>query len=526
MSLWRSMRNWTAGLFVAVAHTLAPIEGRYEAGQHYSSRRTWLPGWVRDARFDADQATRIEIMRKSRYFERNNAILNRLADLFEQYTVGPNGLRYVPASSDPEWNKRAAAWWEDWCTKCDLTSLQPFGTIQSLCARSWAIDGEIFLLKTSGRPRAGERSYPRIQLIESHRVETPPTPADGARIIDGIEVDERGRPVAYWVKETAFGEHGFMGDETFRRVPAEQIIHIFEASRPGQYRGLPMTYAVLNDLHDLDDLQLFSLDGAKEASLKTAVIKTKTGELSMDELRRARFNIGGTQGTSGGSKQERSAYYKEHFRAAPVVLERDDEYQEFTVTRPSESERALWDHLTSKVCAGFGISKLLVFPWSVQGTVVRADLDVAATFFRSRSAVLASKFTEVWLYVMQWAVLNERQLADPPADWKRVAVRAPRSVNVDVGRNSTALISEYEAGWRTLEEICGELGMDWRDVLRQRAVELAEAAALEKEFSLPEGSLIAKVLEALKAKQAQQQAEHAQKLAEQQAQQPQMQGAA
>lgn len=501
MSLFRTIRNWTAAALISVASAINSVEGRYEAGQRYSPRRTWLPGWIRDARFDADQATRIEIVRKSRYFERNSAILNRLLDLFEQYTVGPEGLQFVPASSDEEWNRKAKKFWDDWCKLCDLTSLQPFGTIQSLASRIWAVDGEAFVIKTRGKNRPNGPSWPRIQLVETHRVETPPgTTSD--RIIDGIEVDERGRPIAYHIKDSVGGSMG-LAEETFKKVNADEMVHIFEPSRPGQYRGLPIGYAVIGDLHDLDDLQMWSMDGSKASAKKTAVIKTASGELSNDDLRRARFNMGpasGTgQGTSGGSAEERTKYYQDHGMAEAVVLQTGDEYAEHTVNRPSESERALWDYLTSKVCAGFGVSKLLVFPHSLQGTVTRADLDVAAAFFKSRSAVLASKFTEIYTWVIEWGTRNVIELADPPADWREVSVRSPRSVNVDVGRNSNALISEYEAGWRTLEEICGELGFDWRRVLRQRARELAEAMKLEKEFNLPEGSLIRKVLDTLKA---------------------------
>jgi lambda family phage portal protein len=498
MKLFAKFRTIVAIAFTAIGSKISPIEGRYEAGQYFSTRRSWLPAWVRDARFDANSATRLEILRKARYFERNNAIVNRLADLFEQYTVGPNGLRFVPASSDPEWNKRAAAWWSDWCKLCDLTTLQNFGTIQSLCARSWAIDGEIFLLKTRGKIRDNGQSYPRIQLIESHRVETPGELSADGRIIDGIKVDDRGRPVSYFIRETNFGTQ----EETYREVPADEMIHIFEPTRPGMYRGIPLLYAVLNDLHDLDDLQMYSMDGAKEAAATINVIQTKSGEMDAMQYRRARMQIPGTDGTSGGSSQDRTSYYDTVFRGTSKVLKEGDEMKQFQVTRPSESERALWDHLTSKVCAGFGISKLLVFPWSMQGTVTRADLEVASVFFRSRSAILASKFEELWSYVIGWATKNVRELSDPPLDWMRISIRPPRSVNVDVGRNAIALISEYEAGWRTLEEICGELGLDWRDVLRQRAVELAEAIQLEKEYKLPPGSLIAAMLNSLKQQNA------------------------
>lgn len=476
--------------------TEAEVLNRYEAGQRWSPRRSSLIGFVRDARFDADSATRLEIVRKARYFERNSAILNRLADLFEEYTVGSGGLRIVPASSDEEWNAKAAKWWNTWQRFPDVTSLQSWPTIQSLISRSWCIDGEIFILKTAGKERGDGRSFPRIQLCETHRIATPPQSFGDTSIVDGIQIiadgPNRGRPAIYWMRD------GVGIAEEYKGVPASEIIHVFEPSRVAMYRGLPFCYPIMNDLHDLDDLQMLEMDAAKEHAKNTAIIKTKSGEASWDDLRRARFGIGGSQGTSGGSGHERSQYYDEIFEGRVRVLRTGDEYEQHGSQRPSVATKEYWDYLTSKICAGFGISKLLVFPWSIQGTVVRADLDVASAFFRSRSMVLASKFIEVYEYVMGWAVMNERDLSDPPADWKNVSIRPPRSVNVDIGRNAQALIAEYQAGWRTLESICGELGEDWVEVLRQRAIERRKARTLEQEYGLKEGELIEAALEAIK----------------------------
>lgn len=473
-----------------------PVQAQYESGQRWHPRRSFIPGWVRDARFDADSATRLEIVRKSRYFERNNAIVNRLADLFEEYTVGPNGLRFVPNSSDPEWNARQTVFWDGWTPYCDLSTLQNFGTVQSLCARSWAIDGEVFALKTRGKQRSNGKSFPRIQLIETHRVQTPPDMVGDMQVVDGIQINGDSRPVGYHVRQ------GYDYEEKFVFVPAEEMVHIFEPTRPGMMRGIPMLYPVLNDLHDLDDLQMMQMDVAKEASKTTAVVKTKTGELSVEDMRRARWNIPGTQGTSGGSAQERSQYYEDVFEGRVKVMRDGDDYAQHNVVRPSESEFQLWDHLTSKVCAGFGISKLLVYPWSMQGTVTRADLDVMAQFFRSRSCVLASKFSEIYEYVTEWGTRNDVTISDPPSDWRKVKVRAPRSVNVDVGRNSSALISEYTAGFLTLEFICGERGEDYIEVMEQRGIELQKAAEIEKRRGLTPGTLIGAVLEAMKQETA------------------------
>lgn len=483
-----------------MAAAWAVITNRYESGQRYDAARSDVPGFVRDARFDADQATRLEIVRKARYFERNSGIVNRLADLFEQFTVGANGLQFVPASSDEEWNTRARDWWTGWERVCDIASLHPFGSLQSLCARLWFVDGEVFLLKTWGDEVLTDGRTirrPRVQLIESHRVATPTGLAKGVVVIDGIELNSKGRPVAYHVRTA------FEGDK-FERIEAPNIIHIFEPSRAGQYRGLPMLYPVLNDLHDLDDLQMLQMRKSKDAADITNVFKTKTGELPANGLEAQRFTINRQTNANVETLETRTDYIRKASGGGRTIAIRTDEtLDQHRSDTPSIADQAHWDYVLSKICAGVGISKLLVMPFSLQGTVTRADLDTAAVFFRSRSAVLASAFEIIYRWCMEWAVYaNANNLGDPPADFLRVTVRPPRSVNVDVGRNSSALIAEYEAGWRTLEAICGEMGEDWRQVLRQRAKERRTASEIEAEFTLPEGSLIGAALEAIKQQDA------------------------
>jgi lambda family phage portal protein len=495
MKLLNSIRAF--GMRCLVAAMI--VVNRYEAGQRWGTGRSFLPAGVQDARFDADDATRTEIVRKARYFERNNALVNRLADLFEQYTVGHCGLQIIPNSSSEDWNQAAKEWFDEWSKFCDLTSLQTFSTIQSLVARSWFIDGEIFILKTNGESRdkkTGEpNKRPRIQLIESHRVATPSnlSASEGRKIIDGIEIDDRGRPVAYHVRD------GF-DEESYRRIPAERIIHVFEPSRAGQYRGLPFLYPVLNDLHDLDDLEILEMRAAKDAAEKSTFITTASGELNADVLRSERYGQS-TQNSSGTDTSiNRTKFIRDAIGGRVAALKIGETVEQFIPNRPSVAAQWYWDYLTSKICAGTGISKLLVYPWSMQGTVTRADLDVMNGFFRSRSGVLASAFVQVWEYVIGWAIGNDPRVADGlPADWRNVTTRAPRSVNVDVGRNSAATIAEYEAKLRTADSIFSELGCDWRQEFKQIAKEEAFKMALEKQFGLPPGAMSKAVKESLEA---------------------------
>ena len=163
----RALQRIVLASLVAVGSAIGRFTARYE-GATFSSSRSYIPAATQSARFDACSAARIELVRKSRYFERNCALLNRAVDIFECYVAGPE-YQISPASSDLEWNSRAAEWWAGWCRYPDLTSRQTFGTLFSLAVRTWVVDGEAFILLTrdmSGRPR--------IQLFEGHLVNTPP----------------------------------------------------------------------------------------------------------------------------------------------------------------------------------------------------------------------------------------------------------------------------------------------------------------------------------------------------------------
>ena len=450
----------------AARFVVAP-RARFEGARQSTSRST-IHGSVQSAQFDIDPYSRYELVRRSRYFERNNAFVNRIADLFEQYTVG-QGLAFFPASSDTRWNAAALQYWRDWQRFADLSSRLSFGSLQGIIARALFVDGEIFVILTRG-----ETGNPRIQLVESHRVKNAP---EAKNAIDGVEIDDRGRPVAYWIA-TEDGKR----KETFTRVEAQNVVHIYEPGRAAQYRGLPALYPVMNDLHDLDDLQIFEMRAAKAASQVQNVIKTANGEVTDDDI------IRGT--ATGSDNVERADYYKDVFDGEVKVLKHGDEFSQFQVERPSAATSGYWDYLTGKVCAGIGIPKEIVLPSSMQGTSMRSVLDIANAFFRSRSAVIADHLRRIYEYVIEVGIRTEPFLQPAPPDWYRSTFRAPRSINVDVGRNSAAAVAEFKCGMRTLQSIYAETGDDWREQLRQKAAEIAYANELAQEFNVDRAEIM------------------------------------
>lgn len=463
---------------------------RYEAGQMGGKNRSWLPGYVQDARQDLTPGERIEMVRKARYFEQNNATMQKILDLIEVNVVG-TGVHVTPASSDAAWNARALAWWQEWCRFADLTSRQSFETLQALVARAQAVDGEIFIWLTEGEPDAQGRSFPRIQLIETHRVCDAKLPAqyskEGYNQFDGILSDARGRPVFYIVTNDA-DAFSKASPKSVALIPAEQMVHVFEPSRPSQPRGATLFHACLPDLHDLDDLQQYEMLASKDAASRANIVKTASGEMPNDGT-----IIGQTEQIPGpnGELVEKVAYYQSAFGGKTVVMQHDDEFQQSTALRPTSAQQEFWKILERKVCRGTGISyaALTDYEGNWGGAALRGALASDNRFYDVRTKTLVTSFQRIWDYVIGTQVRQGGALAGAPADWRKTSWQSPRRATVDIGRESKAILDELEAGVRTERDVQGELGLDWNEVQAQRLAEvrrrLAAAKVLAAEFGLP-----------------------------------------
>jgi capsid protein len=485
----RAAATWALG-------KLRKMLGYHEGGQRWSKDRSNLPtvyGSPRDTYQDDPPMERAVCIEKARYWERNSALVSRLIDVFEQYTVGANGMPIIPASSDADFNRAASVNFKRWSQFPDLSSRQSFSCLQSLIARRWFVDGVVYIYKTRGEPDMRGRVFPRIQIIETQNIATPPEKyeQEGKTIFEGVEVDGRKRPIAYYI---------FQSDGTFKKVKADSMIIVGEPTRVGQYHPFPFLSPVLNLVHDLSDLHMLEMLAAKDGAESSKVIKTETGEAkSDDDLIREGTTVE-TQNSAGADvEEERTKTYQRIFGGRTVFLKTGEEMEQFHSNRPSEAVQRYWDYLISEICIGVGIPKILAFPTSMQGTVVRADLDVANTFFQSRSAVLQFAFAEIYRYVTKESTWSDIALADPPADWFECRIRAPRGCNVDIGHQASAAVTLLEAGLMSYSFFLEPLGLDEDEHFEALARGQAKLEAAAKKYNVKPESLKMRLTEVTKA---------------------------
>jgi lambda family phage portal protein len=451
-----------------------PVLGRYEGAAH-TMDRSWLPGYVQGARQDISSAERLELVRKARYFEKNNAVVQKILDLIETNVVG-TGVPPTPSSSDPEWNRKALAWWNQWATEADLCSRQPFAALQAIIVRAQAIDGEVFVHLTQGT-----WGRPKLQILESHRVMSAAPHryiSEGYVEADGVLFDRHWRPCFYIVSDDAEGRD----PAAVSVIPCGRMVHVYEPSRSGQIRGVTLFHSVLHTLHDLDDLQRYEMLAAKDAASRANVVKTETGEVTRDQL-------GGTSASTGESvavTEGRRRYYEQAFGGKTVVLRPGEDWKQSESQRPSPAMREFWEYLVQLVCQGVGISFAAVQDYRGDwgGAALRGAVAADNRFYEVRTQALAAALDQIWRTVMGWAIA-QGEVPKPPGDWWKVTWQPPRRSTVDVGRESKSIREDLAAGLTTYREALGELGHDWREVLTQRAMEEDFLLELAETYQVP-----------------------------------------
>jgi len=145
--------------------------------------------------------------------------------------------------------------------------------VMPLAVRSLVRDGEAFiriLVDEDGQVAAKVLPTDQIDAALSRDL------GNGARIVSGIEFDALDRVVAYHVLPEAPGTaFSVFGDPV--RVPASDMLHIFDQLFPGQVRGLSWLAPVLLKMRDRDEASDALLMQLKVAALVTGFIRDPEG---------------------------------------------------------------------------------------------------------------------------------------------------------------------------------------------------------------------------------------------------------
>jgi lambda family phage portal protein len=306
---------------------------------HSQSQNDLLDGRLQDLRDDSHSLLRDNPLCR--------AICTTRADLI----VG-SGIRYQPALSAEalaltddealEIENVLQNEFECWSASCGI-ACEALPDLLHQLSRAEFEAGEVFIffprISNNGRYRL------KVQLIEADLIQTPTEKLNDANVIDGIERDKNGIPVAVYVAITS--QYGTV--EGYRRISFRdkdgnvQLIQYFDIDRPGQAHGIPKLAGV--------SLQARQLDKFLDSYTTKAVIESfYTTFIHSD----SQFQVASTSNTAQGEQSY-------DLGPGSVIRLLPGEDVKFAhATSPGETFSPFVAELTKFICSGCGFPAEIV----------------------------------------------------------------------------------------------------------------------------------------------------------------------
>nr|WP_300838886.1 phage portal protein [uncultured Acetatifactor sp.] len=189
--------------------------------------------------------------------------------------------------------KEFALWAES--SICDACDLNDFYELQQIAFNDWLKDGESFALLKYGEELDYMPYQLRIKLVSADRVSSPgSTEGDydgfdikaenGNTVINGVEIDADGKVAAYYICSNFPGEYSGKTTKWARvekrgkKTGNPNILHVFNADRAEQYRGVPFLAPVIAALKQLTRYTDAEIMAAVINSMFALFVITETGD--------------------------------------------------------------------------------------------------------------------------------------------------------------------------------------------------------------------------------------------------------
>lgn len=377
---------------------------------------------------------------------------------------------------------------QGWMETCDLRGAgYDWHTGLRLASMALDRDGDVFAVLTKDPDTEG----PRIQWLEAHRIATPNdyalaadrmnvVPANeqtggyaGRRVNCGVIYEDNQRPVGYnlipW--QTTYG-----APNPWNILPAESVIHLFDAEWHSQVRGIPSLIRAILDWYDIHETVNAEKLAVKLNSRLTLIETNETGrrELGREALGAGRIPTAGEQSIQTQTIAEGLIRY----------IKPTGKIEAHESNRPGPAWQGFMEFLTRGAFHGMDLP--FEFAWDaskIGGANVRAIVGQVQRAIDTRQRVLYRAARQMVLY----AVSTYMRRGDIPfaPDWWSWEFSYPAKYSVDIGRDSQNRREDFSMGLQSLTEILAEDGRDTREHLQQRANDYLAAKAIAEATNTP-----------------------------------------
>ncbi|HUX17007.1 MAG TPA: phage portal protein [Phycisphaerae bacterium] len=221
------------------------------------------------------------LLARARAVVRDDWCAASIVDGWVRHIVGtgvwPRANAADPDTDQPytDFNAWADWWFARWARdprSCDVEERKSLLEILSLVAREYIVTGQSFVV-LSYEPDPAMVGL-KLQVVEPEQLDTTMqrNSETGNEVRRGIEVDERGRAVAYWVHTGPHPMENF--GRRAERIPAERVLHFLRQDRPRQTHGVSRLAPILLKLWHTKMYDEYTLLRARFEACGGATIET------------------------------------------------------------------------------------------------------------------------------------------------------------------------------------------------------------------------------------------------------------
>ncbi len=378
--------------------------------------------------------------------------------------------------------KEFALWAES--TFCDNNDQNNFYEIQQIAFVDWLKNGEEFCLIKYEEKKDYMPYQLRLKLVEADRICTPGSLdaeyfgddsklKNGNKIMNGIEITESGKVVAYHICSK------FPGDfeceiSKWERVQKRgektgnpNILHIFNAERAEQYRGVPFLAPVIESIKQLTRYAEAEIMAAVVNAMFVIFITTESGN-DMGEF-------GGVDDEAEGSGEEKD---DEILLGSGTVneLKTGEQVKAVESAHPSGNFDSFATALATHIGAALEIApEILLKKFTKNFSASKGALNETWKSYRMRRTWFVNDFCQE-IYELWFAEAVSKERITAPGFFNDPLIRkaytnctwnGPAQGQLDPGKEVDAAIKRVKEGFSTHEDECTALnGSDFEDNVR------------------------------------------------------------
>lgn len=444
----------------------------YESVPTWRNSSDWLPV---DGKGEAVNAPSRDLARsKARHLERNSELVNSILNAFERNVIG-KGFNLQVRTDDADWNNEVEDLWTEWCRpgNCDVTGRFCMTEILKMIVRRRIVDGGILALRVTDK----HSTIPyRLQLMEVDNIR-----GDGAiksstgnPIIGGIEVNEYGRPLNYFLEKATVD---IAAAPEVEKVPAERVFFLADRNRPSEVREITPLVRALDEIRDLEEF--FNAVSFKQKINAAVAVFVTTQKDAVANYGRSVLQ---QQSQEGGKKRS------QRVDAGSITYLKPGEDVKTLVPAGQSSELADFNlSINRRIGAGHNLSyEMMTRDVSmVNYSSARQNLLEDWKVFEGEQQFIIEHFLDFVLEDVVTAAYLAGKLPHAPKDFMANRQKYLKHEFIGQGLPWIDPLKEAQAnqvmlatGQITLKDIYAKKGKDWEEEVNQLAVELEKTKEL------------------------------------------------